>query len=404
VRQLAHALIFDIHDAVVPLPGSTPVRRQIVERALEYLERLRADANGDPGLQLELSQAYRQIGEVLGAPGQPNLGDRQGAVTRLRQARDLARTLATQPDATPASLTELVRDDTALSTLLGVMGTHADARALAREAQDTAERLVAREPRDPRHRELLAIARFQVALQLQGTPEAPAAWPGVIAAFEDLLAQRPDDPKRLRNVALAEKYLGTWYDGNRRRPDALPHFRRAMELDARRVSLRPDDRQAQIDLAIDQANVAGVLHSTDRPASIAMYERSVATRRHLAETDPRDVFAAGRLGAGLWRLGNAYYLAGRLQDAVMTSEEATRVLERAVADRPDVAMMSDLAISEFHLGEIYDTLHRSAAACGVWRRVEQRLPRMDSEVQISDLPRLRAELPGRLAACSQASR
>jgi len=34
VRQLAHTLIFKIHDAVEPLPGSTPVRQTIVNEAL----------------------------------------------------------------------------------------------------------------------------------------------------------------------------------------------------------------------------------------------------------------------------------------------------------------------------------------------------------------------------------
>jgi eukaryotic-like serine/threonine-protein kinase len=404
VRQLAHALIFDIHDAVVPLPGSTPVRKQIVERALEYLENLRADSNGDPGLQLELSQSYRRIGEVLGAPSKPNLGDRQGAIARLRQARDLARTLATQRDATPASLTELVRADNALSLLLGVTGERTESQALAREAQDAAERLVARDPQDPEHRQLLASARFQVALGLLSTPDAPAAWPGVITAFEELLVQRPDDPSRLRNVALAEKYLGSWYDNNGRAPEALPHYRRAIELDTRRVSLHPDDRQALMDLAIDQANVAGILRRTDLPGGIAMYEQSVATRRHLAETDPRDIFAVGRLGAVLWRLSLAYREAGRMQEAVVSGEEATRVLERAVTERHDVPLIEDLAVAKFYLGEIYDTLHRPTAACAAWRRVGQLLPQLGAEVHLGDVRHLRAKLPARLTACAQASR
>jgi hypothetical protein len=41
VRQLAKlGLIFTLHDAVAPLPGSTPVRQQIVSEGLKYLEGL----------------------------------------------------------------------------------------------------------------------------------------------------------------------------------------------------------------------------------------------------------------------------------------------------------------------------------------------------------------------------
>ena len=42
-RQIANALIFKVHDGIVPLPGSTPVRKMIVAEALTYLERLSQD-------------------------------------------------------------------------------------------------------------------------------------------------------------------------------------------------------------------------------------------------------------------------------------------------------------------------------------------------------------------------
>ncbi len=66
VRQLANALIFEIHDAVAPLAGSTPVRRTIVEKALSYLERLAGEAQGNVALQIELARAYIRIGRVQG--------------------------------------------------------------------------------------------------------------------------------------------------------------------------------------------------------------------------------------------------------------------------------------------------------------------------------------------------
>ena len=83
VRQLASALIFEIHDAVAPLAGSTPVRQTIVAKALSYLERLAGEAQGDPALQLELARAYIQIGKVQGQVGSANLGDREGAIRKL---------------------------------------------------------------------------------------------------------------------------------------------------------------------------------------------------------------------------------------------------------------------------------------------------------------------------------
>ena len=41
VRRLAHSVLFDYHDAIEGLPGSTPVRQRLVKDALGYLDGLR---------------------------------------------------------------------------------------------------------------------------------------------------------------------------------------------------------------------------------------------------------------------------------------------------------------------------------------------------------------------------
>ncbi|MFN0107448.1 MAG: serine/threonine protein kinase [Blastocatellia bacterium] len=47
VRQLANSLLFEVHDEIEKLPGSTSVRQLIVKRALEYLDRLAMQAGSD---------------------------------------------------------------------------------------------------------------------------------------------------------------------------------------------------------------------------------------------------------------------------------------------------------------------------------------------------------------------
>ena len=94
VRQLAHTLIFKIHDAVEPLPGSTPVRQTIVNEALAYLERLGDGSRDDDSLRVELADAYRRMGSILGDPQTPNLGNRTAAIAQFERARGLVLPLA----------------------------------------------------------------------------------------------------------------------------------------------------------------------------------------------------------------------------------------------------------------------------------------------------------------------
>jgi hypothetical protein len=75
VRKLANTVLFEIHDGIVHLAGSTAARRTIVRTALEYLSSLSADARNDPSLQAELAEAYLRVGDVQGWPLGASLGD-----------------------------------------------------------------------------------------------------------------------------------------------------------------------------------------------------------------------------------------------------------------------------------------------------------------------------------------
>ena len=78
VRRLADSLMGEIHDSVQTLAGSTPTRKLIVSRAIEYLDNLSKDADS-AALRLDLATAYSKIGDVQGNPYSANLGDTAGA-------------------------------------------------------------------------------------------------------------------------------------------------------------------------------------------------------------------------------------------------------------------------------------------------------------------------------------
>ena len=48
VRKLANSLLFDFHDTIANLPGSTAARELVVHRALKYLEQIAAEGHNDP--------------------------------------------------------------------------------------------------------------------------------------------------------------------------------------------------------------------------------------------------------------------------------------------------------------------------------------------------------------------
>ena len=89
LRSLTASLLFELKDAINDVPGSTPAQQILVSRVLKNLDKL-ARSSQDPGLQVELGEAYRQLGELQGSPYSQNLGDSKGALESLAKARSIA--------------------------------------------------------------------------------------------------------------------------------------------------------------------------------------------------------------------------------------------------------------------------------------------------------------------------
>ena len=275
VRQLAHTLIFKIHDAVEPLPGSTPVRQTIVNEALAYLERLGDASRDDDSLRVELADAYRRVGSILGDPQTPNLGNRTAAIAQFERARGLVLPLASRPHPASQPVVVLVNVDRQLASAFVVQGDKTRAAEFAREALTFSERRVREAPADPLARDMLAKAAFDVAFSVHGE-EAIPYWQRAAELFDAALAEKPEDPERQRNVALVEKYWGSVLDNLQRDDEAGVHYSRARSLDEKRYASDPNSRGIQFDLAIDLANTAALAEGAGRldEAFDALFEKS----------------------------------------------------------------------------------------------------------------------------------
>ncbi len=100
--SFAKAAIFKMHDGIAPLPGSTPVRRDLVDTARTYLEQIRSDAGDDPAFLLDLALAYERLGDVTGNTKMFSLGDVDAARTYYDTALSILEPLASRyPDDLP---------------------------------------------------------------------------------------------------------------------------------------------------------------------------------------------------------------------------------------------------------------------------------------------------------------
>lgn len=94
VRRLSHTLLFDISRKIQDGPGATALREMLVNTSLQYLDSLAPDAPDDPGLELELAEAYLQVGNLQDSMTFGNLAHARDAAISWARAVSLAEDVA----------------------------------------------------------------------------------------------------------------------------------------------------------------------------------------------------------------------------------------------------------------------------------------------------------------------
>jgi tetratricopeptide (TPR) repeat protein len=289
VRELTNAFVFEVHDAIAGLPGSTPARRLVVERALEYLERISRVKTNDPALRRDLAAAYERVARVQGGLFESHLGDTEGAQRSLDRALELRESLAASPGTAEDRLA-VAEVELQLAQVLLVSGEEASAARRTRRAST-----------------LLAT----------------------------LAAEKPEDRKLAARSARAKRYLGAALTQLGSRREALDAIRQSADTLEALVGEEPIYRR---ELGIThQMMVHALAGSSDRAAASASYEKAVAIQRELAEADPRNLGLKRELAYTHADMGGFLDWAGDPRGALECHLRALPLLEEIVQADPQNA-------------------------------------------------------------------
>jgi non-specific serine/threonine protein kinase/serine/threonine-protein kinase len=366
VRRLATAVMFDLHDAIAPLPGSTAARKLIVAKGLDYLDRLSKESAGDRALQRELAAGYLRLGDVQGLQSQANLGDARGALESYRKAYALLDALSKRNADDVAVSLDLALACRRLGLVLAFARENDEARTIIAEGVTRLESVVQREPTDA-HRSHLAAAYSSLAdVSTNGLEPRYKA----LAIVESLLASAPENAARQRDVALVHKNIASGLVARREGDRAVPHLQRAEALDAARAGSHPDDPSAQMDLSFDYSQNAMFYSNRNRhEEALDYFEKALDIRRRLATLDPADARLQDRLVYAYSRVGMTQLALNRPGDALLAYQEAVRIGLALLSKQPDhPQVMSSLAVAHSGVGNAASALRRTTEACAAWRQ------------------------------------
>jgi hypothetical protein len=390
VRQVANSFLFELHDAIKDLPGSTVARALVLRRAVEYLDRLAREAADDPLLQTELATAYERLAQVQGIPFGPNLGDMTAARESLRKEVALREALRARSPEDPAVAVAFLGSTRKLALQEDEIGqTQAGVERL-RRARAHAEAFLALRPPTEAVRHEAARLDYSLGKLLFKTVGAAAALEAQrrsLAAIEPLAEANPRDARPLRELWLIHRDMAFSLASTGALAEADEHYRSAVAAAEARLALQPDDPMARDEAGSAYGDLGNALNRPDgdREAAARYMVRAVARAEERLRADPHDSSAQRNLAVRLSAAAAIAFGAGRLEESLALTRRSFDLVEARIKESPtSYQAREDVADGRTQLADAVEALERLDEAAAMRAQA------------IAELEALHAENPGQV--------
>jgi serine/threonine protein kinase len=324
VRQLAHSVLFDYHDAIRDLPGATAVRERLVKDGLTYLDSLAGEASSDPALQRELAAAYERLGDVRGRAFSASLGDVVGAMDSYLNALRIREAIVAADPQDVQSRRDLIATYLRIGDRAGAGGAFRDARGIQLTHTNEAARG-------------MEYLRKALALCLE------------------LSAEHPASPEIRSDLAATYDELGfaleDWWDDA---SGALVYHRKALALREAFVASDPDSQAHRRNLSMTYVNIGRALVLTGDVRGALEYNRKgLAMREVLFADNPRSADYRRLLAISYQNDGNYRALLHDSGGALQSFRKKLRLDEQSLADDPvNAQVREDLGYSYERIADL----------------------------------------------------
>jgi non-specific serine/threonine protein kinase/serine/threonine-protein kinase len=376
VRGLAHSVLFELHDAIEKLPGSTAARELLVRRALEYLQNLSREAGSNAGLQREVAIGYERVAVVQGFLGESNLGRVGAALDSFQKSEDILDRLRQRNPSDRSLLHDYRRVLNELAVAYGSSGNFQKSEETARKSVAAAESDVRAAPADAFAIANLATADGVLADKFTDQEQYTQAIP--LRQKTEELARRvvelkPGDVESARNLALAEKKLGALLGVTRRYEECRQEYERARDIDEQRCARFPTDLHSKLDLSYDYSDLGWVTARMGAfDDALVSHRRALALREEAAKADPNDNRAAVAVASSTDRIGVVLHKKGDLGGSLAELQSAAALYEK-IANRPapDWATVRSLAEVRVDIAETLVDMGARRRAADEYRKARE---------------------------------
>jgi eukaryotic-like serine/threonine-protein kinase len=293
-RALARYMMFELQTEIQKLPGSTPIKADMVKHSLDYLDRVAAEKSNDESLRVDTAEGYSELADVLGHPLRPNLG---------------------QAD---------------------------EARETYQKAIQLLQPVVARNPQDHRAQRALAHAQLMLGMSLVFYRKWDEGSKLVVPAEHVLVGMANASPRDLeanQQAAIAAESLAfaiSQRDGYTTggSADAIAAAKLSVAFARSAQRLKPGDPETMLDLATGYNRLAVLTQMHDRPAAAGDFQQALAALDSLPADERSTAYIRSRRSGILMSMGWNLGSMGDFDRGIAALNEARTIVEQLAQEDP----------------------------------------------------------------------
>jgi non-specific serine/threonine protein kinase/serine/threonine-protein kinase len=369
LRKLTNSMLFEFHDSIATLPGSTAARELLVRRALEYLEQIKADAHGDPATMRDLAAGYERLGQIQADEGNPHLGG-FGSFLEAKElygkALEIRQRLASLDPSNATLQLELT------DTLFNVARIHEQLGDMSGALQFLQQRLAIQVEQQRKHnsdsltfdstRTLVNIGALHVWL---GDRDSALAYESrALGIGKELLKANPNSIQARITVWRSLTWSGWALKLQRKFKDAAASWRGGLAISEKLASEDPNNTTYQRYLISDHGNLCESLAYAGEFSEVRSHcETAIKINQNMVNSDRKNAQAIADLGNSNMTMGLALYLMHSPRQALIYEQRAASIYQDLALRDPDsLSNAIDRSEALLYLGRVEADLHRPELA------------------------------------------
>ena len=372
VRHLTSSFIFEINEKIDESP--IKARELLVARAIEYLDKLAAEAESDDSLHGEVAAAYEKIGDVQSQIFKPGMGNSQAALESQQKALRMREAIYRRGvSASASAANDLAKSYIKVGNALTTIGNIESAAENYRRAIAVGEQSRQSEPENAQTLRDLSRAYAmlgQAILRTGSLSEALGNYEKAISVINIAIEKNPGDLQIERNLSVYYSYAGYAKLEMGAGEEALRFFRDALKIEKRVQATDEHNTQFRANAAISELWVGVALRDTNQfDAGMEHLQKALAMQRQIYEADKANVGEQNGYADCLLEIGVSYRLKNRFEAAADAFRQAISNYQTVAAiDTHNIAVRRQIAFTQRHLADVLFEKNETNAALALYEQ------------------------------------